>query len=136
MKNKRKDFHHKLALELAKRYGLIAVEGLSIRKMQKNRWVSRSIADVGWSNFLQILKYKAEDAGHQVVEVDPKWTSQLCSNCGELVKKSLSVRVHRCQCGLVIDRDVNAALNILNLGLDRANGTERRSVDHVSQEAV
>ena len=136
IRNKRNDFHHKLALEFTQRYGLIAVESLSVKNMQKNHRLARSIADVGWSNFLAILKYKAEEAGHQVIEVDPKGTSQQCSACGATVKKSLSVRVHRCSCGLVLDRDVNAARNILKLGLGRANGTQRLALASVSQEAV
>ena len=69
--------------------------------------------DAGWYSFLQILTYKAESAGGRVILVDPKNTSQLCSCCGKLVPKALHVRVHECGCGLTLDRDVNAARNIL-----------------------
>jgi len=69
--------------------------------------LAKSIADAAWNTFITILTCKAEEAGRQVVKVDPKYTSQTCSNCGEIVKKDLSVRVHECShCGLILDRDV------------------------------
>ena len=83
--------------------------------------LAKSIADAAWNTFITILTCKAEEAGRQVVKVDPKYTSQTCSNCGEIVKKDLSVRVHECShCGLILDRDVNAAKNILARALDAA----------------
>ena len=94
-------------------YEVIAVESLNIHKMLKNSRIARRISDAGWSQFVGILSSKAEEAGGQVISVDPKNTSQQCSNCGEIVRKSLAVRVHRCDCGLVLDRDINAARNIL-----------------------
>jgi putative transposase len=76
--------------------------------------LAQSIADAGWGTFFTILKYKAENAGRIVIAVDPKNTSQICSDCGCIVKKDLSIRIHNCPaCGLVIDRDINAARNIL-----------------------
>ena len=75
--------------------------------------MARRIGDAGWAQFIELLTGKAESAGGHVVKVDPKNTTQECSRCGEMVRKSLAVRVHRCECGLVLDRDVNAALNIL-----------------------
>lgn len=132
--NCRKDFHHKLALDLTQRFGLIAVERLSVKKMLGNRWLARSISDVGWSSFLIILKHKAEEAGVQIQEVNPAWTSQTCSSCGARVSKKLSDRIHNCSCGLKVHRDTNAAINILGLGL--ASGTERVALAPVSQEAV
>ena len=114
IRNLRHDHRHKLSLDLCRRYGFIAVEGLNIKGMLGNRWMSRAIADAAWGEFLATLKYKAESAGAEVVEVNPKGTSQECSDCGQEVKKSLSVRVHRCpHCGLVLNRDENAARNIL-----------------------
>lgn len=113
VRNTRKDMHHKVARALVDRYGVIAVERLSIKGMLKNRRLGRSISDAAWGLFLGILSSKAESAGGQVISVDAKNTSQQCSNCGEIVKKSLAVRVHRCDCGLVLNRDVNAARNIL-----------------------
>ncbi|MCL6479355.1 MAG: transposase, partial [Peptococcaceae bacterium] len=76
--------------------------------------LAKSISDAGWSEFLAMLCYKAEEAGSRVVKVNPSGTSQECSRCGTIVAKDLSVRVHKCPyCGLVLDRDVNAARNIL-----------------------
>jgi len=93
---------------------LIAVENLNTQGMMKNHHLSKSIADAAWNTFITILTCKAEEAGRQVVKVDPKYTSQICSKCGEIVKKDLSVRVHKCpHCGLVLDRDINAAKNVL-----------------------
>jgi len=83
------------------------------------RSANRSIADAAWSQFRQFLAYKAEDAGCQFVAVDPRNTTQMYSSCLELVPKDLEERVHRCShCGLVMDRDLNASLNILRLGLE------------------
>lgn len=112
VRNRRKDFHHKTARMLVDRYAFIAAEKLNIQGMLRNRRLARSIADAGWYSFLQILGSKAESAGSQVALVDPKYTSQDCSECGDRVRKPLSVRVHRCSCGCVLDRDHNAALNI------------------------
>ncbi|MBF0257984.1 MAG: transposase [Desulfamplus sp.] len=80
--------------------------------------LNKSIADAGWGRFFEFLRYKAEELCKQVVPVPPCYTSQLCSSCGVLVKKSLSTRTHRCECGFVANRDYNAALNILRIGMD------------------
>ena len=88
--------------------------------------LARSVNDAGWGMFLAKLAYKAEEAGGQLVRVNPNGTSQVCSLCGCLpdVPKTLAARIHSCpHCGLVIDRDVNAARNILRLGLSLATGT-------------
>jgi putative transposase len=82
--------------------------------MLKNHNVAKSIADAGWRMLVQFTTYKAEWAGKQVVTVDPHNTSQACSECGQTVKKTLKERTHRCSCGYVADRDVNAARNILH----------------------
>jgi putative transposase len=80
--------------------------------------LAKSVYDAAWGNFGHWLRVKAEEAAREVVEVDPRGTSQTCSQCGREVRKSLAVRVHRCQdCGLTIDRDVNAALNIKGAGM-------------------
>lgn len=113
VRSTRRDTHHKVACSLVDRYRVIAVENLNIKGMLKNRRLARSISDAGWGQFIGILTSKAEEAGGQVIPVDPRRTSQQCSNCGEIVRKSLSVRVHRCDCGCELDRDVNAAKNIL-----------------------
>ena len=118
IKNRRTDFAHKLSRRLVDEYGIIAFEKLNIQRMLKNHRLAKSISDASWNQFLQYSVNKAEEAGRVVVLVDPKGTSQRCSRCGDVVKKSLSVRTHSCHvCGLVIDRDENAAINILALGL-------------------
>lgn len=114
--NQRLDFCHKTAHALVQANDHIVVENLNIQNMLKNRHLSKSIADVSWGIFLSVLKSKAESAGRVYEEVNPRGTSQRCSVCGEVVKKSLAVRVHKCSsCGLSLDRDVNAALNIFQL---------------------
>ncbi len=114
--NQRRDMAHKAARHLVDNYDLIAHEDLRVKNMVKNHRLAKSIQDAGWNLFFSILASKAVEAGRQVVKVPPAYTSQVCSNCGEIVKKSLAVRVHRCHaCGLVVDRDVNAARNILAL---------------------
>jgi putative transposase len=85
--------------------------------------------DVAWFNFFNILKCKAEEAGKRVIEIPAKNTSQTCSNCGQIVQKDLSVRIHSCSCGLVIDRDFNSALNILKLGQSLQSVPSRTAVD-------
>jgi len=115
--NLRREHAHQVALKLVRRYGTIAVEGLSIRNMLKNDRLSRAISDVAWGSFLLTLKSKAESAGVSVVEVDARGTSQECSGCGRVVAKDLSQRWHSCDCGCSLDRDENAARNILARGL-------------------
>jgi putative transposase len=116
--NQRRDIAHKTARALVNEYDLIAHEDLQVKNMVKNRHLSKSIKDAGWNLFFNVLSSKAEEAGRQVVKVPPAYTSQICSGCGELVKKTLAVRTHRCPaCGLVLDRDVNAARNVLIIAL-------------------
>ena len=115
--NQRKDFHHKTANEIVSKAKTenkgIAAEDLLIPNLMKNRRLAASIADAGWGNFLLILEYKASIAGVPFKKVDPRNTSQLCSRCGTLVPKKLHVRIHNCHnCGLHMDRDQNAAINI------------------------
>jgi putative transposase len=114
--NQRKDFQHKLAYWLVQHFGMIAVEDLNIKGLSAGI-LAKAVHDVGWSSFLTMLAYKAENAGRQVIKVDPKYTSQECPQCHALEKKSLSERVHRCDCGLTIGRDHAAAFVILGRGL-------------------
>ncbi|MYF90724.1 MAG: IS200/IS605 family element transposase accessory protein TnpB [Gemmatimonadetes bacterium] len=115
---RRHDFAHQLARCLVNHYGLIAVEDLIINGMVRNHCLSKSIHDAAWSQFRQCLSYKAEEAGRTLVAVNPAYTSQDCSQCGHRHRKALSERVHVCPCcGVVLDRDENAARNILRLGL-------------------
>jgi putative transposase len=116
--HRRKDFAHQLSRQLVNEFGVIALEKLNEKDMLKNHYLAKSIADVAWNQLAQYIRYKAEEAGRECVLVDPRNTSKRCSRCGVLVEKSLSVRIHSCPvCGLEIDRDENAAINILGLGL-------------------
>jgi putative transposase len=118
--NRRKNFAHQESRKLVNAYQFIAFEDLHIAGMQSqgNTVINRGIADVAWHQFVHFTTYKAVSAGRGVVLVDPKNTTQLCSGCGEIVPKDLSVRTHACpQCGLKLGRDQNAALNILARGL-------------------
>lgn len=118
IKNQRKDFQHKLSRDLVNKFDLIAFEDLNIKGMIKNHKLSKSIQDVSWGSFIGMIRYKAEEAGAFAIPVNPRNTSQRCSDCGFEVKKTLSERIHHCNsCGLVIGRDHNAAINILKLGL-------------------
>ncbi|HEX5440327.1 MAG TPA: transposase [Ktedonobacterales bacterium] len=113
VKRQRADFHHKTALKLLRNYDTIYLEDLRVANMVRNRHLAKSISDAGWTAFRAILEAKAACAGRRVVAVPPAYTSQDCSGCGERVPKSLSVRTHVCiSCGLVLDRDENAARNI------------------------
>ena len=113
--DRRKDFYGKVAHKLYFRYDTVGVEDLQIRNMVKNRHVAKSISDAGWGNFVHALENKAESEGCRLIKVPPQYTSQICSRCGEIVQKTLSVRMHKCdKCNLVLDRDHNAAINIRN----------------------
>lgn len=110
--NQREDFHHKESRKIVNTNGLIAVEDLNVKGMASG-WFAKSINDAGWSNFINMLSYKAESAGRLLVKVDPRGTSQTCL-CGAAVRKTLSAREHVCvECGLVADRDHVSAQIIL-----------------------
>lgn len=115
--SKRKDFWHKLTTDLANRYGVIALEEMNLTFMLRNRSLSLSAHDASLGMFRTMLAGKVEKTGSQIIFVNPRNTSQTCSGCGSIVKKELHVRVHCCpDCDLSLDRDVNAARNILWLG--------------------
>lgn len=117
--NQRRDFWHKVTYWLVATYGIIILEDLKLAFMLRNHKLSRAAHDVGLGMFGMILSYKAIKAGVRITKVNPHNTSQICSSCGEMVPKDLSVRVHCCpHCGFTADRDVNAALNILKIGWD------------------
>src|SRR2546425_898057 len=119
----RRDHHFKIAKPYAEGYQRIVVEDLTICTMVKNHQFAKSILDASWGAFLDILEAKAASAGHQVVRVNPRFTTQKWSKCGEIVHKTLSVRTHMCPfCGYIADRDLNAAQNILLAGA-RPSGT-------------
>lgn len=116
--NKRRDFAHKESRKLVNRFALIVFEKLNIKGLLKNHCLAKSISDAAWNQLVNFTQYKAENAGRKCIQVNPRNTSQMCSGCGDIVEKDLSVRVHECPaCGLVLDRDHNAAINILTLGL-------------------
>lgn len=98
------------------KYDAIAYENLNVKGLAKTR-LAKSIIDAGWSQFVSILKTKAESAGLLVIAVDPKNTTQNCSSCGERVPKELQDRWHSCPCGCSLSRDHNAAINIKNLAV-------------------
>ena len=115
VRNQRKDFAHKISRTLVEEYDHIVFEDLQVKNMVQNHHIAKSISDAGWSQLINFTKSKAEYAGKIVELVNPRNTSQICSSCGKSVQKDLSVRVHNCPfCGLVLDRDHNAAINILN----------------------
>jgi len=115
--NQRRDFLYKLANSYISKYGTIVVEKLNMNYLEKSKPLARSVFDSSWIQFFQILSCKAEEAGRIIIKVNPRNTSQNCSRCGQKVEKTLAVRTHSCPfCGLVMDRDENAARNILALG--------------------
>jgi putative transposase len=125
----RLDFHHKVALAVVRRADRIAVEKLNVQGLARGR-LAKQINDAAWAQFTRILESKAECAGREFVRVDPRGTSQRCSGCGTVVPKKLSVRVHACsECGLVLDRDENAARNIEALGHSVGGGLNSRPVE-------
>jgi putative transposase len=136
VRNQRKDFHHKESRKLVNTYQVIVFEDLQAANLSKRPkpkqdettgqylpngasakgGLNKSINDAGWYSFTEITKAKAEWAGRTVLFVNPSYTSQVCSGCGTVRKKSLDERWHSCECGCELDRDTNAAINILRLG--------------------
>ena len=126
VRRQRDDFAHKLSDQLTKENKVIVFENLRIGNMVKNHNLASAIMDSSWGRLRRVTAYKAERRGGRVILVEPRGTSQKCSGCGEAVPKELSERVHGCPCcGLVMDRDVNAARNILKLGQELAIVEER-----------
>lgn len=136
VKNQRKDFLHKQSRQLVSTYETIVFEDLPPANLSKRpkpkqdaetgqylpngasakSGLNKSINDAGWGQFVQYCQYKAACAGTQILTVNPKYTSQICSGCGMVRKKALDERWHSCACGCELDRDHNAAINILRLG--------------------
>lgn len=143
VRNQRKDFQHKASRKLVDRFQVIVFEDLQAINMSKRpkpkqdattgeylpngaaakAGLNKSILDAGWGMFVEMTKAKAASAGRTVLSVNPKYTSQTCSGCGVVKKKDLSERRHSCECGTELDRDTNAAVNILALGKRLLAGT-------------
>ncbi len=107
----------KLARCVVQSNDLIAYEDLRVKNLVKNHCLAKSINDASWYQFRVWLEYFGKVFERVTVAVNPQYTSQECSSCGEIVKKTLSTRTHVCRCGCVVDRDENAARNILSRGL-------------------
>lgn len=132
---RRENFSHQESRKVVNASQFIAVEDLSVNRMAHNHCLAKSIHDAAWSTFTSMLSYKAECAGRTYIAVNPAYTSQDCSNCGHRQKMSLSERIYTCACcKLVLNRDHNAALNILRLGL-QATGTQSREAARVIPSA-
>jgi putative transposase len=128
VQRQREDFARKQASTLISSSDLIAYEDLKIRNMKRNRHFAKSIHDAGWGIFLRWVRYYGAIHGVPVLAVEAAWTSQECSRCGRMVKKSLSMRTHICPgCGLILDRDQNAARNILQKALQGTVGQTETS---------
>ena len=132
--DREKDYLHRLTATLVKMYDFIAVEKLEIKNMLRDKRLAKSIQEQTWGRFTTLLGEKAESAGVRMVYVDPGNTSQECSNCGAIVEKNLSVRMHKCPCGYEADRDVNAAINILHRGISIAGGNVTRMVGRMKDK--
>lgn len=122
----RKDFNHKLSTNLVKRFDSISVEALLIKNMMRHPTLSKSITDAGWGQFFRMTAYKALNAGRLFIQKTPHYTSQTCSSCGARQSIKLRVRTFKCHCGLILDRDHNAAINIRQ-GMPKFTPAERLS---------
>lgn len=136
VERQREDFARKTASTLISSHDLIAYEHLKIANLVKNRKLAKSISDASWGRFLSWLTSYGHAHNIPVIAVEPAFTSQDCSACGTRIKKSLSVRTHICAgCGLVLDRDHNAAINILAKALDRTGGQSGTGLSSKRQNA-
>lgn len=137
VRNQRLDVAHKVSTTLASQYSTIVFEDLRIPKMVKNHNLASAIMDASWGQLRRLTAYKAERRGGRVMLVNPSGTSQKCSGCGEMVPKRLEDRTHSCpNCGLVLDRDVNAARNTLALGLEQARVEELPLLIHQRRRRI
>ena len=132
----REEFAKRVALRLIQSNDLIVCEDLNVKGLVKNHRLAKSISDVAWSKFRWWLEYFGDKYGSVVIAVPPHYTSVKCSNCGNKVKKTLSTRTHVCSCGYVADRDTNAAINILQLGLSRVRRTLTNAWGDLSSSSV
>ena len=148
VRNQRQDFQYKHSNNLVKQHQTIVFEQLEVKNLTKHTkpkqdekgkylpngagaksGLTKSMLDAGWASFQQMCVSKAEYAGRAVLFVNPRYTSQVCSQCGTVRKKSLEERWHSCECGCELDRDTNAAINILRLGRSQRIPPLRVSVE-------
>lgn len=123
--NQRQDFLHKTSFTIIKEFKIISVEKLQIKNMVKNHYLAKSIADASWGCFVQMLSYKVEKTGGQLVKVNPKNTSKTCSKCRNIQDMPLSQREFKClKCGFVCHRDLNSAILIDRAGLAQISSSE------------
>lgn len=135
IKRQRKDWLHKLSYKYANENDIVVVENLNVSGMVKNRQFALSISDASWRTFINMLEYKLRTLSRTLIRVNPQYTSQICSNCGEIVKKSLSQRTHHCPRCLYTDcRDLNAAKNIKKIGLVQSFGEDTAIAGLMTQE--
>ncbi|NEP54935.1 MAG: transposase, partial [Moorea sp. SIO3C2] len=125
----RKEHAKRLARCVIRSNDLVAYEDLRVKNLVKNHCLAKSINDAGWYQFRKWLEHFGKKFGRVTVAVNPAYTSQNCSKCGELVKKSLSTRTHICECGCELDRDHNAAINILKRALGTVGHTGTWIID-------
>jgi len=133
--NVRRDFLHKLTTKLVKENKFIAMEKLDIKQMSQQKFFNaKNMLDCSWGEFGSLLNYKAENAGCLVVKVNPRNTSKMCSQCGNLQDMPLWIREYKCEnCGMVLDRDHNSAINILKLGQELSYVENNSSVPLVQE---
>ncbi len=132
---RRQNWVCKLAQHVIQSNDLVAIENLKVRNLVKNHCLAKSISDAAWYRFREWLEYFGVVYGVPVITVNPSYTSQNCSNCGEIVVKTLSTRTHKClHCGYIADRDENAAINILKSALKEWANTVGRTELEVSGE--
>jgi len=129
----RKDFVTKLARCVYQSHDLVAIENLNIKNMVKNHCLAKSISDAGWGLFREKLTHYSKVFGKSLILVNPAYTTQECSKCGNIVKKSLSQRTHQCSCGCLLDRDHNSAIVILNRAIQQIN--LKTTVGHTESNA-
>jgi len=139
--NSRNDFLHKTSTNLIRKSKILVVEKLNIKSMMEQKYFNaKNIADSSWGKFLELLTYKAESAGCKLIKVNPKNTSKMCSKCSSIQDMPLWERIYKCKnCGLVIDRDYNAAKNILKLGQELSyveNDSSAQQESSMKQEAI
>jgi len=123
--NQRQDFLHQISFKIIRQFKIISVEKLAIKNMVKNHYLAKSINDASWGCFVQMLSYKVERTGGQLIRVNPKNTSRTCSKCGNIQDMSLSQREFKClKCGFVCHRDFNSAILVDRAGLVQISSSE------------